>query len=43
MKWIMIDNTWSKNEDERKYLWKWIMIDNTWSINKDERKSSENK
>ena len=27
----MIDNAWSKNEDERKSYWKWIMIDNAWS------------
>ena len=35
----MIDNAWSKNKDERKYLWKCIMIDNAWFKYEDERKS----
>ena len=35
----MIDNTWSKHEDERRSLWKLIRIDNAWSKNEDERKS----
>ena len=35
----MIDNNWSKHEDERRSLWKLIRIDNSWSKNEDERKS----